>query len=79
MNPRDIVIDAIRAVAPELSDDELTDDAHLQQDLDLDSMDVLDVVTEISQQTGVEIPESDYGELHTIGSCAAYVGRRVAA
>lgn len=79
MNTRDIVIDAIRAVAPELSDDELTDDAHLQQDLDLDSMDVLDVVTEISQQIGVAIPESDYGELRTIGSCTAYVGRRVAA
>lgn len=76
MSTRDTVLDAIRAVAPELSDDELTDDAHLQQDLDLDSMDFLDVVTELSRRTGTTIPESDYGELRTIAACAAYLERR---
>lgn len=76
MSARDTVIEAIRTIAPELDDSELTDDAHLQQDLDLDSMDVLDVVTEFVNRTGVAIPESDYGELATIGDCVAYLDRR---
>lgn len=79
MSARDIVLDAIRLVAPELDASELTDDAHLQQDLDLDSMDVLDVVTELAERTGVAIPETDYDQLATIGDCAAYLERRVVA
>lgn len=79
MSTRDTVLDAIRTVAPELGDAELTDDAHLQQDLDLDSMDFLDVVGELTDRTGVEIPESDYDQLATIGDCAAYLERRAAA
>ena len=79
MSTRATVLDAIRAVAPELDDAELTDDAHLQRDLDLDSMDFLDVVTEMGERADVSIPESDYGELATIGDCAAYLERRTAA
>lgn len=79
MSTRDTVLDAIRTVAPELDDDELGDDAHLQQDLDLDSMDFLDVVAELTEGTGVEIPESDYDQLATIGDCVAYLERRTTA
>ena len=78
MSARDTVIEAIRAIAPELDASELTDDAHLQQDLDLDSMDVLDVVTELAERTGVAIPESDYDQLATIGDCTAYLERQAA-
>lgn len=73
MNTRDTVIEAIRTIAPELDDSELTDDARLQQDLDLDSMDVLDVVTELGRRTGVAIPETDYPRLTTIGGCTTYL------
>lgn len=78
MSTRDTVTEAIRAVAPELGDAELTDEAHLQQDLDLDSMDFLDVMTELSERTGLDIPESDYEQLATVGDCAAYLERRTA-
>lgn len=76
MTTRTTVIEAIRAVAPELDEAELTDGAHLQQDLDLDSMDFLDVVTALSERTGIEIPEADYPQLATVGDCAAYLERR---
>jgi acyl carrier protein len=75
---RETVIAAIRAVAPELDADDLTDDARLQEDLDLDSMDFLDVVTGLSERTGVDIPERDYPELATIGDCVAYLERHTA-
>lgn len=78
MTSRTTVIEAIRAVAPELDAAALTDGAHLQQDLDLDSMDFLDVVTELGERAGIEIPESDYPQLATIGDCTAYLEQRTA-
>lgn len=79
MSARDTVTGAIRAIAPELDDADLTDDAHLQQDLDLDSMDFLDVVTELCQRTGLAIPEADYPQLATVGACTAYVEQHATA
>lgn len=75
---RESVVAAILAVAPELDADDLTDDARLQEDLDLDSMDFLDVVTGLAERTGVDIPERDYPELATIGGAAAYLERHTA-
>lgn len=72
---RDTVIDAIRAIAPELASDDLPPDARLQEDLDLDSMDFLDVVTELGRRSGIEIPERDYPALTTVGGCTTYLER----
>lgn len=72
-DPRTTVIEAIRSVAPELGPDDLAADARLQEDLDLDSMDFLDVVTELSERGGIEIPERDYPELATVGRCIDYL------
>ena len=75
-DPHAIVREAILTIAPELERDELTDDARLQEDLDLDSMDVLDVVTELSRRAGIDIPERDHGRLVTVGDCVAYLDER---
>ena len=72
---RETVTAAIRTVAPELGEDDLAADARLQEDLDLDSMDFLDVVTELSQRAGIDIPERDYPELATVGGCTDYLTR----
>lgn len=68
-----MVFEAIRNVAPELAEEDLVLDARLQEDLDLDSMDFLDVVTELAIRSGVEIPERDYRELATVGGCIDYL------
>lgn len=75
----DTVIAVIQSVAPELDAAELTADARLQEDLDLDSMDFLDVVTGLSERTGIEIPERDYTRLSTVGDCIAYLAQHAAA
>lgn len=67
-----IVIAAITAVAPEVEDelpslDQATD---VFEFLGLDSMDHLNVMTEIAQTTGVEIPEREYGQLRSIEALA---------
>lgn len=68
-----IVVEAIRSVAPEVDEGDLVPGARLQEDLDLDSMDFLDVVTELAVRTGVEIPERDYPQLATVQGCVDYL------
>lgn len=60
-------------VAPDLDVDRIDADADLRNDLDLDSMDVLNFVIGVSKRLGVDIPEADYGQIASLAKCAAYV------
>ena len=69
-----IVIDTVRAVAPDVTDVE--PDADFQTDLDLDSMDVLNIMIALHERTGVEIPEAEYGALTSPTRTADYLVER---
>ena len=73
---REIVQAALLRVAPELVAEDLWDDADLQVDLELDSMDFLNFVTVLHETTRLDVPERDYPQLATIGRCIAYVDAR---
>ena len=45
----------------------------LRDQLDLDSMDFLDIVMELRKRYGVEVPEEDYKELATLSGCVRYL------
>jgi acyl carrier protein len=60
-------------IAPEVQADELKPSTVLQEDLDLDSMDFLNLVTGVADATGVDVPERDYPRLATLGGFAKYV------
>jgi acyl carrier protein len=64
---------AVADVAPDVDLDALTCETRLQEDLELDSMDILNVMVALSERTGMEIPEADYPQLATIGGAAAYL------
>lgn len=68
-----IVLDIIGEIAP---DEDLTNvkpDVRLRDQLDLDSMDFLDIVMELRKQHGIEVPEEDYPQLASLDSCAEYL------
>jgi acyl carrier protein len=71
---------AVRAVlaqvAPEADLDLVDEDADLRAEIDLDSMDFLNLVEGIAESTGVDIPESDYARVRTLGSLTEYVALR---
>jgi len=67
---------ALAKVAPESEGAELADDASLRDELDLDSMDFLNFVTELHALTGVDVPESDYVKLATLRGCVEYLTAR---
>lgn len=69
----DAVLAALREVAPELADVDVGTADRLRDDLDLDSMDGLDVMEGVTRRTGVAITEADRGRLLTVGDVVAHV------
>jgi acyl carrier protein len=76
---RAIVLEALRQVAPEADLERLDPSADLREELEIDSMDVLNLAIAIHERTGVEIPESDYAELSSLADGVAYLRRRMGA
>ena len=72
------VVDALLEVAPDVDPATLDPDALLREDLELDSMDILNLVVAINEATGIDVPEQDYGELTTVTTIARYLDARVA-
>ena len=73
---RELIIEIIADVAPEIDLSNTTGDEHLQKHYGLDSMDALTILEEIAEQTGVDIPESDYEQTETLNGLSTYVAER---
>ncbi len=67
------VIDIIRDIVPDEDFSNLDPEQNLREQLDLDSMDFLDIVMELRKQYGVEVPENEYPQLATLNSCIDYL------
>lgn len=69
------VRDAFVAVAPEVEDelDDLDPQVDVWNELQLDSMDHLSVMENLSRLIGRDIPESDYPQLLTLDAIERYV------
>lgn len=67
------VLDIIADIA--LDDDVtgISDDVALREQLDLDSMDFLDIVMELKKRHKIEVPQEDYPRLATMQSCVDYL------
>jgi acyl carrier protein len=70
---KQIVIDIIDEIAPDEDTSNIKPEINLRDQLDLDSMDFLDIVMELRKQHSIEVPEADYPELASLDSCAAYL------
>jgi len=76
---KQVVINIINEIAPDEDTGSLKPDVRLRDQLDLDSMDFLDIVMELRKQHGIEVPEDDYPKLATLDSCAEYLTPKFAA
>jgi acyl carrier protein len=73
---RATIVRVLGDVAPEADLAALRPDVAFREQLDLDSMDVLNFVVGLHGALGVEIPESDYPRLATLDACVAYLQAR---
>ncbi|AVD71812.1 acyl carrier protein [Desulfobulbus oralis] len=55
----------------------LDGDKPLRDQLELDSMDFLDIVMELRKRYKLQIPEDEYPELVTLNSCIRYLEPRL--
>jgi len=76
MTPADIrveILDILENIAPDEDLSDLKDDVAFVDQLELDSMDFLDIVMELRKRHRVQIPEEDYKELASMSSTVAYL------
>ena len=70
---RDEIIDILENIAPDEDFSNLTDDQSFQEQVELDSMDFLDIVMELRKRHRIQIPEQDFGNLQSMSSTVEYL------
>ncbi len=74
---RDIILEIIQDIDEDAEIEGLKADQPLRDQLDLDSMDFLDIVMELRKRYKLQIPEEDYPELASLDSCVNYLEPRL--
>ena len=72
-----VFIEELTRIAPDIDPASVGPDDHLQQDLEIDSMDFLNLVAALHKRLGVDIPEADYPQIATLSLATAYLSGRV--
>ena len=67
------IVDILSDIAPDEDCGNLKADVAFRDQLELDSMDFLDIVMELRKRYRVQIPEEDYPELASMNSTVAYL------
>ena len=70
---REVIVSILKDIAPDEDVSSIEDDVVLRDQIDLDSMDFLDIVMELRKRFNIEVPESDYQELASMASCIQYL------
>ena len=76
MAPEEIraaIIDILADIAPDEDLTDLTDEVAFRDQLELDSMDFLDIVMELRKRYRVQVPEEDYPELNSMATTVTYL------
>jgi len=70
---REEILDILSVIAPDEDLSGLKDDVAFRDQLELDSMDFLDIVMELRKRHRIQIPEEDYSHLVSMGSTVRYL------
>ena len=70
---RDAVLEILEDIAPDEDLSNLQDGKAFREQLELDSMDFLDIVMELRKRYRVQVPEEEYGQLESMGSTDEYL------
>ncbi|MHB0959877.1 MAG: acyl carrier protein [Pirellulaceae bacterium] len=70
---REEILDILSGIAPDEDLSNLQDDVAFRDQVELDSMDFLDIVMELRKRYRVQIPEDDYKHLASMSSTVSYL------
>lgn len=70
---REAVLDILSDIAPDEDLSTLKEEVAFRDQLELDSMDFLDIVMELRKRYRIHIPEEDYSQLASMQSTVKYL------
>ena len=70
---REEVLDILSDIAPDEDLSTLDDSVNFRQQMELDSMDFLDIVMELRKRHRIQIPEDDYVNLASMDSTVTFL------
>ena len=70
---RQVVLEILERIAPDEDLSDIDDAVAFREQMELDSMDFLDIVMELRKMYRVQIPEDDYGNLISMDSTVNYL------
>ncbi len=70
---REAVVDILSDIAPDEDLTNLKEEIPFRDQLELDSMDFLDIVMELRKRYRIQIPEEDYPQLASMSSTVTYL------
>ena len=76
MATREEIYDQIKAVLVEqlgADESQITEEASFQDDLDADSLDLVELIMELEDQFGVKISDEDAQGIQTVGQAVDYI------
>ena len=84
MPSKEEILETVRELIVEIAEDmdideaDVKNDSHLVDDLELDSMALLEILAGMEKEFGVKIPESEFPNLTSIDACVATVEKFLA-
>ena len=76
MASRDEVFERVKELLAEqlgVDENEITEEASFQEDLDADSLDLVELIMELEDQFGMKISDDDAQKIQTVGQAVDYV------
>jgi acyl carrier protein len=73
---REEALERVRAILVEqlgVDEEQVTEDASFQGDLDADSLDLVELIMELEDQFGLKISDEDAQKISTVGQAIDYV------
>ncbi len=70
---RAMILEVIHEIVPDEDLSNLKGDIRIRDQIEMDSMDFLDVIMELRKRYSVIVPEDDYMELSTLDSSVKYL------
>ena len=76
---REEILERVKEVLVEqlgVDESEITETASFQEDLDADSLDLVELIMELEDQFGVKISDEDAQGIQTVGQAVDYISAR---
>jgi acyl carrier protein len=74
---KEAVLEILSDIAPDEDLSNLKEEVSFREQLEMDSMDFLDIVMELRKRYRIQIPEEDYPALASMASTVAYLEPRM--